>query len=309
MSLSPTRSFPVSFGIVVPAYNEERDIGQVLRALSELDPAPKEVIAVDDGSRDRTAEIIASWVRSTSHFRMLRHDVNKGQSAARNTAVREATADVVIFLDADDFPERDLLAKLQVAYATGADCVSLNSRVEGSTLFERYSGADHAVRFGDSRGHWTAGFSCRIELARRHPFREELNGSGEDVDFFHQLIEARATYVHEASIFITRIVPHAFLPFLKQARGRGRGVPRFDLHVRGLSLPRVLLRRVVAWIRDVALALLVVPVLVAGTRRARLSERPARYAVPFAALLAAQRAAQRLGELETTYAAVRAKAA
>jgi glycosyltransferase involved in cell wall biosynthesis len=89
---------PISFSVVIPAHNEERLLPRAIRStLAQTYPA-LEVIVVDDGSRDRTAEVARSF---GPPVRCVRQE-NKGLAAARNTGIREAQAEFVALLDADD---------------------------------------------------------------------------------------------------------------------------------------------------------------------------------------------------------------
>lgn len=100
----------VDVSIVVPAYNEEEAIAADLDAIKEtMDAGPYtyEVIVVDDGSTDRTAEI----VRERPWVTLLTHTRNRGTGAARNTGTAAARSNYVGMTDADgtypikDFPE------------------------------------------------------------------------------------------------------------------------------------------------------------------------------------------------------------
>jgi glycosyltransferase involved in cell wall biosynthesis len=90
----------VSTTVVIPAYNAERTIGRVLEALADQDPAPDEVIVVDDGSTDRTAELASA--RGARVVRTERHGYAGG---ARNHGWDQARGDVVVFLDSDAVPQ------------------------------------------------------------------------------------------------------------------------------------------------------------------------------------------------------------
>ncbi len=93
--------------VVIPAYNEELAIAHDINIIKEtLDEAGYawELIVVDDGSKDRTAEISESLGAI-----VLRHAVNKGTGGARMTGVRYAKGEIVIMTDADGtYPNRDM---------------------------------------------------------------------------------------------------------------------------------------------------------------------------------------------------------
>jgi len=82
--------------IVIPAYNEEEGIAVVLESIFQAMDGSYEVIVVDDGSDDATAEI-------TSGFpcQLIKHETNHGKGEALKTGIRHATRESVIFIDAD----------------------------------------------------------------------------------------------------------------------------------------------------------------------------------------------------------------
>lgn len=90
--------------LVFPIFDEERNIETLLRTAreiaSQLTP-DFEIILVDDGSRDRSAEIAFDWCREDSRFRLLRHARNTGYGAALHSGLREAKGELIFFSDAD----------------------------------------------------------------------------------------------------------------------------------------------------------------------------------------------------------------
>jgi len=113
--------------IVVPMYNEERGVAGVLERLLALDlGVPVEILAIDDGSRDRTADELARLAVAHPRLRVVRHPANQGYGAALKTGFANAAHDVVVITDADGtYPENriaDLIARVDdgAAMAIGA---------------------------------------------------------------------------------------------------------------------------------------------------------------------------------------------
>ena len=81
--------------IIIPACNEEEGITNVITQLKELSEN-HEILVVDDGSTDNTYKLA-----SETGVKVIRHPYNKGYGAALKTGIRDAEADVVLFMDAD----------------------------------------------------------------------------------------------------------------------------------------------------------------------------------------------------------------
>ena len=84
--------------VVIPCYNEEATIEALINLVLDS-PWVAEIIVVDDGSKDRSREILATV--NDSKVRVVLHDVNKGKGAALRTGFQHATSEFVIVQDAD----------------------------------------------------------------------------------------------------------------------------------------------------------------------------------------------------------------
>ncbi len=101
-----------SFSVIVPVKNEEKVVKRILNALLNLDyPLEKmEIIVVDDGSNDDTAEICRGFVRFyPDQVRYLRRSSSKGKPSALNYAFQHAEGEIIATFDADNVPESDVL--------------------------------------------------------------------------------------------------------------------------------------------------------------------------------------------------------
>ena len=100
--------------IAVPVYNERERVGPALKELlSTSFPVEVEIVVVDDGSSDGTADAIAS-IGLPDGVRLIRHERNQGKGAALRTALTAATGDVFVPFDADlEYQATDLVRCLE----------------------------------------------------------------------------------------------------------------------------------------------------------------------------------------------------
>ena len=89
--------------VIVPMYNEERFVLECLGSVASQSYPRLECIVANDASTDRSRELVESFCRQDSRFRVLNHSANRGLSASRNTGLAEARGKYVNFLDADDY--------------------------------------------------------------------------------------------------------------------------------------------------------------------------------------------------------------
>lgn len=123
--------------VIVPAYNSEMFIGKCIDNVLEQTYSNWELIAVDDGSRDKTFGILKKYAEVDSRIRVI-HQENQGPGIARNTGIAEAKGNYVVFIDSDDYIEKDYFLLLS---NHNEDVVFINVRnvdKDGHVLKEEY---------------------------------------------------------------------------------------------------------------------------------------------------------------------------
>ncbi len=127
----------ISFSVVIAVHNGGRTLKRAIDSVLAQTRPPHEVIVVDDGSTDASAEIAAGY---GAPVRVLRQE-NRGVSAARNAGVAAASGDWIAFLDADDYyyPERLALAAEAIERFPEVDFVTgdFDYRDESGRLLRR----------------------------------------------------------------------------------------------------------------------------------------------------------------------------
>ena len=101
----------MKFSIVVPVYNVEKYIDTCLKSIYEQSYTNYEVIIVNDGSLDNSQKIIDEYTKKDNRFKSYIKE-NGGLSDARNFGIQHITGDYLLFVDSDDYIEKDLLLKL-----------------------------------------------------------------------------------------------------------------------------------------------------------------------------------------------------
>jgi glycosyltransferase involved in cell wall biosynthesis len=196
MSAADMSALAVS--VVIPAYDAAAFIHRSIRSVLAQTQPPAEIVVVDDGSRDDTADVAQ---RLSADVVVLRQS-NRGPGAARNAGVRAARSELVCFLDADDEYRPEMIAALSSALADhpSADVASAALILESGGARTRHPAAGaipteagRAVLddyFAVARRHWIA-CACSVMVRKRAfeaagGFREDIR-FGEDVDLWCRL--------------------------------------------------------------------------------------------------------------------------
>ena len=105
--------------IIVPVYNGERYIAKCVSSILSQTLSDSEVILVDDGSTDKTPEILKEYANKDNRIRIITQ-INQKQGAARNRGLEIAQGEYITFIDADDWIDENYLEKMY-KYASSAN--------------------------------------------------------------------------------------------------------------------------------------------------------------------------------------------
>lgn len=183
------KSSPI-FSIIVPVKNEEKVLGRLLDALSQLKyPADKkEIIVVEDGSTDRTVDICLEYARKhDTNMKILPKSFSNGKPSALNYGIKHAKGEIIGIFDADNVPAPDTLLNVCKYFedpevvAVQGRTLSLNSEENMLAKFISYEEAVWCEAYlqGKSVLNLFVHLKGSCQFMRRHVL-EKLNGFDEN---------------------------------------------------------------------------------------------------------------------------------
>jgi dolichyl-phosphate beta-glucosyltransferase len=131
----------MKLSIVIPAYNEEKRIMPTLSSLTvylEKEQMPYEIIVVDDGSKDKTAELIEKAAKIDSRVKLLKNPGNKGKGYSVRNGMLKAEGDFVLMYDADGATPPEEISKLFLRGESPSWDVAIGSRrISGANIIKK----------------------------------------------------------------------------------------------------------------------------------------------------------------------------
>ena len=107
--------------VIVPIYNQKKYLAKCLDSILEQTYKNLEIILVDDGSTDGSSLICDNYSKTDSRIKVF-HQKNKGVSAARNLGIKNVTGEYLVFIDPDDYIDRDYISYLLNLILTNKNC-------------------------------------------------------------------------------------------------------------------------------------------------------------------------------------------
>lgn len=200
--------------VIIPAYNAEKTIEKAVESVLNQTCRELEVIIVDDGSKDRTAQICDRLAAHHSNV-TVRHIQNAGVSAARNVGLETAMGEYIVFIDSDDEMMSDMVAFLLYNMeAENADISVCGVRIvepNGSVKDEFNTGKKEVLESDDAlkrllrnqqfnTGLWTKMF--RKEILKDLTFVQGIRMHEDKYYIFQALLNAKRVVIEDIPKYI-----------------------------------------------------------------------------------------------------------
>lgn len=210
---------PCCVTVAIPVYNGAKTLAHTLNNVFNQTRLPDEILIVDDGSNDSSAEIARSF-----GARVIRHSENRGLAEARNTCLKEARGEIVVYFDADVQPRENAIQKLLDGYIherVGAVSGQLIEMMELGSLADKWrtwfwNQTQGSKQILNAPFFIGACCSLRLDVAlASRGFSKQFMMNGEDIDLsfrirklgYHILYEPLAQALHLRRDNISTLLP------------------------------------------------------------------------------------------------------
>lgn len=215
--------------VIVPAFNVEKYIGECLKSIASQTYEQLEIIVVNDGSTDKTRSIIASYAEKDNRFLVIDQE-NQGLVAARKRGLEKAVGRCCLFVDGDDWIDKDLVKFMFEKFMSGDyDAVHANYSEEysGKSFLQNNIRGEEVLELSDdnkkiqilkkrllsndANSYITPSIWSRIygtEYARRlYSFLPDEQSYGEDILFLlHLILSGNRILLTEKAYYHYRVV-------------------------------------------------------------------------------------------------------
>jgi len=206
-SNSPTVS------VIIPIYNGEADLPDLLPALQSQTYALHlaEYLLVDNGSNDRTVQILQAFAAATSlNVQILSETQIQSSYAARNTGIRAATGAILVFTDADCRPQPNWLTQIVQPFAdpTVGIVAGEVEALSGNSLLERYADRHATLSQKHTLAHSFCAYGQTANLAIRRVALEQVGGfrpyltTGGDADICWRILQPSQWQIQFAELAV-----------------------------------------------------------------------------------------------------------
>lgn len=216
-----------SISVLVPAYNEEKTIKETIDSIFQIDYPIQEVIAINDGSSDKTKEIIEELLKKYPKLKLL-NKKNSGKGSSLNQGIKMAKGELIVVIDADSYPDKDSFKKMVGFFNNekvgAATCVIVprnkNNLLEKMQFIEYNIIAFTRKLLGYVDGIYVTPGPLAMY---RKKVLEEIGGFDEknlteDIEITWRIIHAGYEREMCLSTYVTTTAPNKWTPWYRQRR-------------------------------------------------------------------------------------------
>lgn len=194
--------------VAIPNYNGVSYVGDAIESVLRQTRQPDEILIVDDGSTDRSVDVITKYP-----VRLVRHRTNFGLAVARNSALAQAEGDILVYIDVDAVADPDLLISLLPAYeeasvgGAGGQGIEVNVKTVADRWRRAHAGQSHGAHEKDVEYLYGLCMSYRTYVLRQvGGFDESFSTNAEDMDVGFRVRAAgyRLRYIPDARVYHQR---------------------------------------------------------------------------------------------------------
>lgn len=202
----------IKISVVIPAYNEEKDINLCLDALTSQTSKNYEIVVVNDASTDNTAGIVKKY-----KLRLFNLKQRYPVSFVRNYGVSKAKGDVVVFVDADVIVPENFISTIEKEFDT--DCAAFHFlSYDPKTIFQRAWSAYRRAKYDKE---WII-HVIKKDVFNNFLFNQEMSFY-EDIDFSNRVLKAGHSF-KVLNLDVHHIDTEHFSDFFRQRRWQGKSL-------------------------------------------------------------------------------------
>ncbi len=272
------------FSIIIPTYNEEKDILETLDSIAKQSYKKYEVIIVDD-SDDTTPKIIEDYKKIK--VKLVKPSKRLGRCEARNIGILKSVGDVCIILNADVRLPFDFIMNIKNHYENGYESVTVLSEVQNMTnCYARYIGLHHFLKLKNKiflkrvKTHhniwWSEAFSVKKSIIMKTSLFPSGYVmpivAGEDVVFADELRNTGCKGIFDENIIVKHKAPDNIIDYWHVRVGRGVGTPQIRYFINKWSLKKIFLIILLKAMLRLLKVFTILPILQYAIKLARFSK-------------------------------------
>lgn len=217
------------FSVIIPAHNEEEVIERAIKSIIDQTFQNFEIIVSNDGSTDKTQEIVENLIKKDKRIKILNRDRGHSAAFARNRGAEIAKGEIFVFLDADTYLEKNCLEEIEkrekLADAFCFPCIPIKTTLMSKILIGFYNSIIYKEEVYNKDSKIRPMFFCYVKRAYK-----KLKGYDENIFYYEDENLVNRFYKENFKTINFNTtkqyfeLPATFKEFLRQCKWIGKGI-------------------------------------------------------------------------------------